>query len=124
MIGLLFFLYNWTRHAMFSTIRAKNVPRKRKIMLAQLSKRVVFIHRWTGTSALVFIIIHFIFVVKLYGFNIYHIKFITGLLASITLLALVITGWLRLFKASTFKRFLHLYLGLNLFFLIMIHLFV
>lgn len=108
---------------MFSTIRS-NVPRQRKIKLAQLSKRVVAIHRWTGTSSLIFIIIHFIFVVRLFGFNIYHTKFLTGLIASLIMLALVITGWLRLFWPTPLKRQLHLKLGLSLFILIVVHLLV
>lgn len=122
--GLLFYLYNWTRHAIFSTIRAKNVSRERKVKLAQLSKRVVLIHRWTGTSALIFVIIHLSFVIHLFGFQIHHIKFITGLLASLTMFTLVITGWIRLFKPTIAIRYIHLYLGLSLFFLIIIHLFV
>lgn len=120
-IGLFFYLYNWTRHAMFSTIRS-NIPRARKIKFAKISKRALPFHRWTGTAALIFIIIHAIHNIKLFGFNVYYVKFLTGLLAGIVLLALVLTGWLRLFKPSPIKRMLHLNLGLCLFFLIIIHL--
>lgn len=122
-IGLLFYLYNWTRHAMFSTIRS-NISRERKIKFAQISKRALPLHRWTGTAALLFITIHAFYIIILFGFNFYHLKFLTGFLAAIILLFLVTTGWLRLFWPSPLKRQLHLKLGLSLFFLIIIHLLV
>lgn len=122
-IGLLLYLYNWTRHAMFSTIRS-NIPRKRKIKFAKLSKQKLPLHRWTGTTALIFIIVHAISVINIFGFNIYHLKFLTGFLASLVLLALVLTGWLRLFWPTPLKRQFHLKLGLSLFFLIIVHLLI
>src|SRR5690625_7817808 len=51
-LGLLFVLFNWTRHAMFSTIRS-DIPRIKKIKYAKLSKRVLPIHKWTGMSAFI-----------------------------------------------------------------------
>lgn len=44
-LGLCLILYNWTRHAVFSTIRSKNISRKRKITYANLSKKVLPIHK-------------------------------------------------------------------------------
>lgn len=56
-LGLLFFLFNWTRHAVFSTIRTSS-NRPAKIRWVNLSKVIRPYHRWIGTSALVMIIIH------------------------------------------------------------------
>ena len=120
-LGLLFILYNWTRHAVFSTIRS-NISRERKIKFAQLSKRVLPYHRWTGTTAFILIVIHVILVIKVFGFQIHNIKFLSGLIAGLTLLAVVTTGWMRLFRPSHLKRMFHLRLGLTLFFAIIIHL--
>ncbi|MGY0694218.1 DUF6529 family protein [Virgibacillus sp. FSP13] len=121
LLGLLFFLFNWTRHAVFSTIR--NTPkRETKIKLANLSKRIVPYHRWTGTAALIIIIIHAILVIHRYGLQLGWSKMAVGSVAGILLIGMVTTGWLRLFRPSIRKRKLHLYLGMSLFLLIFVHL--
>jgi len=120
--GLLFILFNWTRHAVFSTIR--NVPdRKRKIKFANVSKKVLPFHRWTGTTALILIIIHFLLIMqRCGGFHVQNLKMVSGLLAGFCLLAMVTSGWIRLFKPTVTMRKTHIYIGLTLFFLIVIHL--
>ncbi|WP_085992604.1 hypothetical protein [Oceanobacillus senegalensis] len=121
LIGFLFYLFNWTRNAMFSSIRT-TPDRKRKIKLANISKKVLPFHRWTGTSALIFIILHAVFIIKWYGFSYSITKMVVGLIACLNLFLLVGTGWLRLFKPTGKLRKIHLGLGLSLFFLISLHL--
>ncbi|MEN1967180.1 hypothetical protein WMZ97_03780 [Lentibacillus sp. N15] len=119
-IGLLFFLFNWTRQAVFSTIR--NTPkRKTKIKLANFSKKIVPFHRWTGTTAFVIVMIHAIMVIHRYGLHLQWHKMIAGLIAGMLLTAMVISGWLRLFWPSVRKRKWHIYIGMSLFFIIFIH---
>src|SRR5690625_4200349 len=69
-IGLLFILFNWTRHAMYSTIRETS-DRQRKIKYAKLSKKAIRIHKWTGTTALLFAIAHGFSSWQSYKFSIY-----------------------------------------------------
>ncbi|WP_042148819.1 hypothetical protein [Paucisalibacillus sp. EB02] len=118
--GALLFLYNWTRNAVFETIR--NVPnRKTKVRLARLSKRVVTVHRWTGNIALAAILVHGSLVVYQYGFTIYNNKMLVGVLAFVALVFQITTGWLRLYKPTIKLRYFHLYTGMILFFLIFLH---
>jgi len=119
-LGLFFFLYNWTRHAVFSTIRS-NISRKRKIKYANLSKKVLPIHKYTGSAALIFIIVHASLVLSLFGFELTNFKLLSGLLAGITLLLLVITGWIRWLKTTYTIRVIHLSLGFTLFALVLLH---
>ncbi|SHG27979.1 hypothetical protein [Ornithinibacillus halophilus] len=120
-IGFLFFLFNWTRNAVFATIRT--VPeRKKKIKLANLSKKVLPFHRWTGTTALLLIIVHAIMVISNLGFTMKNEKMLVGLLALIIMVLLVFTGWYRLIKPSGTVRKIHLWLGMSLFMMIAIHL--
>lgn len=119
-LGLLFILFNWTRHAMFSTIRS-NIPRQTKIKYAKLSKRVLPIHKWTGMTAFIIIIYHGYLAINLYGFNLGITKIFSGMFGIIVLTGIVIFGWLRWFKASYIKRIIHLWLGLLLFFVIIVH---
>ncbi|MEI3611832.1 hypothetical protein [Pseudogracilibacillus sp. SO30301A] len=119
-LGLFFFLYNWTRHAVFATIRSK-ISRKRKIKYATLSKKVLPLHKYTGSAALIFIIVHATFVISLFGLQLTNIKLLSGLLAGITLLLLVITGWIRWWRTTYTIRIIHLSLGFTLFALILLH---
>lgn len=118
--GVLLFFMNWTRHAVFSTIRS-SVDRKRKIKYANYAKKIIPYHRWIGTSALVFIIFHAYMVIGTYGFDLLHIKSLSGFITGMTLVGMVSSGWLRLVWPSKRKRMTHLYLGITLFFLILIH---
>lgn len=121
LIGFLLFLFNWTRNAVFSTIR--NVPeRKTKIKLANLSKKVMPYHRWIGTAALVFILLHAAFVLHWYSFSFQNMKMLAGLLAFVNLILMVLTGWRRLVKPTGRMRQIHLRLGISLFFIISLHL--
>src|SRR5690625_3047271 len=88
-LGLLFILYNWTRHAVFSTIRS-NITRARKIKYAQLSKKVLPIHKYTGSTAFVLILIHGNLIYRAFGFQLTNWKMISGLLAGITLSLVVL----------------------------------
>ncbi|MBP2079866.1 ferric reductase-like transmembrane domain-containing protein [Oceanobacillus polygoni] len=120
-IGFLLFLFNWTRNAVFSTIR--NTPdRKTKIKFVNISKKVMPFHRWTGTLALVFILLHAISIFYWYGFSFQNSKMVVGLLALLNLILMVITGWWRLIKPTGKLRRTHLRLGIALFFLIGLHL--
>lgn len=120
-VGLFFILFNWTRHAVFSTLRSP-VPRQKKIKYANLSKKVLPFHKWIGTTALVMIIIHATLVISQFGVDLSNPKMLIGLVAGFTLLCIVLTGWMRLFKPTIRKRLAHLWLGLSMFFIIILHL--
>lgn len=120
-LGLLFVLYNWTRHAVFSTIRS-NISRKRKIKYATFSKKVLPIHKYTGSTALLLIIIHSSFIFYFFGFQLTNMKMLTGLFAGITLTFVVLTGWLRFIRTTYHRRIVHLVLGYCLFSFIVLHL--
>ncbi len=119
--GMFLFLFNWTRHAVFSTIR-NTTNKQTKIKLANMSKKIVPYHRWIGTTALILISIHATLVINLFGPDFENMKLLSGLLAGAVLIAMVTSGWLRLIWPSVTKRMVHIWLGITLFFLIAIHL--
>lgn len=119
-IGLLFILYNWTRHAVFSTIRS-NIPRQKKIVFAKLSKKALPIHKWTGTSAFLIILIHASLVLLRFGFQAYYIKMWSGFFALTILALVVITGWMRWYRTTVKRRYIHWTLGFILFAALLIH---
>ncbi len=120
--GFLFFIFNWTRNAVFATIR-KTDDRSVKIRLARMSKKIMPWHRWTGTLSLIIILLHGAAVIHLYGFNPGSMKILTGLFASLNLLALVLSGWYSLLIRHNLKtRRLHLGLGFSMFVLTALHL--
>lgn len=119
-IGLTLVLYNWMRHAVFSTIRS-DLPRQQKIVYARLSKKLLPIHKWTGTSALGFIFIHAVLVIKTFGFPLTYVKMWSGFLSGIVLALVVITGWLRWYKTTVKRRKIHWVLGFILFASICVH---
>ena len=120
-LALVLFLSNWTRHAMFSTLRS-SIDRKRKIKYANMSKRILPFHKWIGTTALLVVIIHFIFIMRVFSFQLTNLKMMSGLIALVALSLMALSGWLRLYWPTPFKRMTHLRVGLSLFFLILAHL--
>ncbi|MFA1820332.1 hypothetical protein ACDX78_09125 [Virgibacillus oceani] len=121
LLGLMLILFNWTRHAMYSTIR-DSPDRKNKIKIAQLIKKDMPFHRWTGTAALLVILMHGSTAIHRFGFQWGNGKFLSGLFASLILAGVVTTGWMRRVRPTGKKRMAHLYLGLSLIFLIIAHL--
>lgn len=119
--ALTLILYNWTRHAVFSTIRSPNVSRQRKISLAKLSKGVLPFHKWTGSLALVIALIHIVFVLQSYGLQIRQFKQASGLLSVSTLILLVLFGWLRWYKTTVRRRYIHWTLGYIIICIIFLH---
>lgn len=119
-LGFCFFMINWMRHAMFATIRSK-IDRKRKIMLAKFSKRAMPFHKWTGTIAFIFILVHMILMVNLYGFQMNNFKMMFGLMACLLLFLTVIMGWFRFYRTTIRKRIWHLSFAFTLFYIIIIH---
>lgn len=120
-ISLGFILFNWTRHAMFSTIR-ETKSRQKKIKFAQISKKFVRIHKYTGSFALLFVIIHGSISLYTYNYSLGQLKIIFGIIASIVLTAVVTAGWMRHFRPTIRKRYWHLYLAMTMIFLVLIHL--
>jgi len=120
-IGLCFILYNWSRHAMFSSIRA-NIPRKKKIRLATFSKKVLPLHKWTGSIAFLLILVHMRLVFHRFGLHLHNWKMTSGLIALIILMSVVLAGWLRWYKTTVKRRYTHWILGFILFFTIVVHL--
>lgn len=120
-VGLALILFNWTRHAVFSTLRS-SIDRNRKIKYANLSKKVLPFHKWVGTTALIIIIVHATLVIQQFGLHFTNIKMLIGIITGLILASVVLTGWMRLFRPSIRKRIAHLWLGLSMFFLIILHL--
>ncbi len=84
-------------------------------------KKVLPFHKWTGTTALLIALIHATIVIHTYGFQWQIAKFITGTLALIILAGIITTGWMRLYRPTIAKRMTHLYLGMALFWMILLH---
>lgn len=120
-LGFLLILFNWTRHAVFSTLRSK-IPRKRKIFFAKTSKRILPFHRWIGSTAFILILFHVYLVIDRYGFHHSSWKMMTGLLALLCISFVVGTGWYRFYRPSYPIRITHLIFGMALFIAIMTHL--
>lgn len=120
-IGLFLILFNWTRHAIFSTLRSP-IARQRKIKYANLSKMILPFHKWIGMTALLMVFIHARLVISQFGLNLSNPKILFGLLAGLVLICIVLTGWMRLFRPTIRKRLAHLWLGLTMFFLMILHL--
>lgn len=119
-LGITLILYNWTRHAVFSTIRS-NISRKRKIKYAKLSKKLLPIHKYTGSSALVVLIIHAGYVLYYFGWQSMNPKMLSGLLAITVLSFVVLFGWLRFIRTTYNRRMIHLILGYCLFVSVVLH---
>lgn len=119
-LALLFILYNWTRHAVFSTIRS-NISRSRKIKFAKLSKKLQPVHKWTGTTALIVAVSHALVVFYYTNFQIINLKMTTGIMALLMLAGVVLFGWLRHFRTTVIRRYIHWGLAYALIFLIILH---
>lgn len=120
-LGVLFILYNWSRHALFATIRS-NISRKRKIKYANISKKLQRVHKWTGTTALMIILAHATIINYYFDFQLGNVKMITGLLALLTLIGVVIFGWLRHIHTTVVRRYIHWGLAYALIFFVVLHL--
>ncbi|CAM4256727.1 hypothetical protein [Lacicoccus alkaliphilus] len=121
--GFLLFIFNWTRNAVFATIR-KVDDRAVKIKLARFSKKIMPYHRWIGTLSFVLIALHALTVIHLYGFNPGSMKILTGLLASVNLFILVLSGWYsQLIRHNLKSRRVHIGLGISMFILTALHLY-
>lgn len=122
LIALLLILFNWTRHAVFTTIR-QSKDRKEKIKFAKLSKRILPFHKWIGTTALIIALLHASFMLYKYGLYLQNKKILSGILALTVLSALVLSGWIRWYKTTPAKRYVHWGLGYTIFFLVILHLY-
>lgn len=122
-LGMLFILYNWTRHAVFSTIRSK-ISRERKIKFARLSKKVLPFHKWTGTTALILILFHTGLVLRHFPLLLDNPKIATGIIALFILISLVLFGWLRHIRTTVKRRYIHWTLAYFIIFAALIHIFI
>lgn len=120
-IGLIFVFYNWSRHAVYSTIRS-NISRKRKIKYAKLTRSVRKYHQWVGVFSLLIILFHAIFVMYYYNFHFNNLKMISGIGAIAMLMGVVITGFRRKWKKTHRRHKVHLGFGFGLFALVLSHL--
>lgn len=121
-IGMLFILYNWMRHAVFTTIRS-NISRKQKIKFATISKKLLPFHKWTGSAALVIILLHVLFVFRYFPFQINNFKMVSGLFAFIALVGVVTFGWIRHVRTTVVTRYIHWTFAYAVIILAVIHLF-
>lgn len=119
-LGFSLFMINWMRHAVFATIRS-NITRKRKIMFAKISKKAMPFHKWTGTIAFIFILIHMILMLNMYGLQMNNLKMMFGLMACLMLFLTVIMGWFRFYRTTIRKRIWHLSFAFTLIYVIIIH---
>lgn len=120
-LGMLFILYNWTRQAMFATLRS-NISRKRKIKFARLSKKALPFHKWTGSTALVIIALHVKFVLHYFPYQLNNPKIASGSLALLTLCGVVLFGWLRFIRTTVIRRYVHWTLAYLVIIFALIHL--
>lgn len=121
--SFLIILYNFTRHAFFATIRS-NIRRSTKIKFANISKKVLPYHKWTGSLAFALVIIHIALVVHRFGFHTSSLKMMTGLIAAITFIGVVLFGWLRWYRTTVFRRYVHWILAFCLVFAALIHMYI
>src|SRR5699024_10860469 len=120
-LGLLFVLYNCTSHAVFFMIRS-NISKNRKNKYTNLLKFVLHINKLTRSITHVLIIIHGTLVLQRFGFNWSNGKVVSGLVAGSILIAVVSFGWLRWYRTTVNRRYIHLILAYCLFVLIVVHL--
>src|SRR5690625_312874 len=120
-VAFLFVLYNWTRHAVFTTIRS-NISRQRKIKYAQLSKKLQPVHKWTGTTALIIALLHAAFIGHIFGIHMQHAKMVSGLIALLMLCFVVLFGWIRHMRTTVVRRYLHWGFAYALIVAVVIHL--
>lgn len=105
-LGMMFILYNWTRQAMFATLRS-NISRQRKIKYAMMAKKALPFHKWTGSIALVIIVLHLTFVLQYFPFQLNNPKIMSGLFALLALCGVVLFGWLRYLRTTVVRRYVH-----------------
>lgn len=122
-LSFLILLYNFTRHAFFSTIRS-NIRRATKIKFAKISKKVLPYHKWTGSLAFVLMIIHMSIIVYRFGFHASNFKMMTGLIAATFFTGVVLFGWLRWYRTTVTNRYVHWILAFALVFAALIHIYM
>lgn len=121
--AFLILLYNFTRHAFFATIRS-NIPRKTKIKYANISKKVLPYHKWTGTLAFLLMTIHVSLIVYHFGFHPSSIKMMTGVVSAIIFTGVALFGWLRWYRTTVRRRYIHWILAFCLVFAALLHIYV
>src|SRR5690625_2766043 len=70
---LVFIRHDCTRHAVLSAVRA-DISRKRKIKYAILSKKAFPIHKYAGSAALLFVIVHASLIMHYFGLQLTNMK--------------------------------------------------
>lgn len=120
LFGLFFILFNWNMHAIFAKIR-KLRSREQRIRIAKYARKIMPFHLYIGSLGFLFILVHLFLIASTYG-GALHFKTGSGYLAFGALIVVLISGWLRKYKASKFHRLFHLYSSFVLFFLVVLHL--
>lgn len=121
--SFLIILYNFTRHAFFSTIRS-NIRRATKIKFAKISKKVLPYHKWTGSFSFVLMIVHVSLIVYRFGFHASNVKMMTGLIAAIMFIGVALFGWLRWYRTTILTRYTHWILAFGLVFAALFHMYI
>ncbi|GAB3068197.1 hypothetical protein GCM10027156_18690 [Salinicoccus sesuvii] len=68
------------------------------------------------------VVLHGLAIIHLYGFDLTNMKILTGFLASLNMMVLVLSGWYRLLIDPRIRiRKLHIRLGISMFILVAIH---
>lgn len=105
-LGMIFILYNWTRQAFFATIRS-DINRERKIKFATISKKAQPFHKWTGSVALLLVLFHVTYISNYFPIQITNLKIVSGLFAIFALMGVVFFGWLRHYRTTLVRRYIH-----------------
>src|SRR5699024_1714339 len=121
--AFLILLYNFTRHAFFATIRS-NIPRKTKIKYANISNKVLPYHKWTGTLEFLLMTVHLALIVYRFGFHPSSIKMMTGAVSAVIFAGVAFFGWLRWYRTTVLRRYIHWILAFCLVFAALLHIFV
>src|SRR5699024_8014378 len=119
---LMFILFNWNIHAIFSNIRSLSI-RTERFKLAKVARKIMQHHLLFGTISFVFIILNFLFIVFILVFAalFYYYKLIRVFMLIFLLLIVIISGYMRQAKATGTRRLVHLYASLTLYFLMLFH---
>ncbi|WP_174616166.1 hypothetical protein [Virgibacillus ihumii] len=118
--GLVFILFNWNMHAIFSKIRSLN-SRNDRIKIAAHARKIMPFHLMIGNIGLIFIILHVLLIIQQYGITYVTYKAASGGIAFAGLIGVLFSGYLRRKKATGKRRRAHLQLSMLLFFMMALH---
>lgn len=106
-VALTLFWLNINMYFLFLIVR-KNKKKDMKITLAKFARKIMKIHIPIAVMATTLIIVHGYIMLNKHTFLMTNYKMISGILASMVLLILLMSGIMRKLKSSGFRRRFHL----------------